>query len=100
VSPIPLVGGAGDGGGVFCFNASVDMIGRVSESIGSHISGNSAAGAGGGIRAENCVMNIASRHVALGSIDHNSADGPGGGISVSDQRAVVNLYTKDKYAPT
>jgi predicted outer membrane repeat protein len=90
----------GDGGGVFCFNARVNMTGGVSELIGSHISGNSADGSGGGIRAENCVMNIATRHISMGTIDDNSAAGNGGGISVSGQRAIINVYTQDAGHPT
>jgi predicted outer membrane repeat protein len=94
----------GSGGGIWCSNAKVDLTGRVDlqrvPALGSSIADNHAGKSGGGIRAENCVVNIATADLYEFSISRNTADGPGGGISVSGERAVVNLYTQNPSAPT
>ncbi len=92
--------GTGDGGGLFCFNARVSMVSGTNTLIGSHIADNVASGSGGGIRAENCVMNIAARHINLGTLSGNTADANGGAISVSGGRSVINLYNTNADAPT
>lgn len=103
--------GAYGGGGIWCRNAKVNMTGSVNATIGTAIYQNTTAGtvnstvingSGGGIRAENCVMNIATRSniSLLGTISQNIAGGNGGGISVSGERAKINLYTQDAGRPT
>lgn len=103
--------GAYGGGGVWCSNAKVDVTGAVSGTAGTAIYRNTTAGMvgttavngpGGGIRAQNCTMFIATRSniSLLGTISQNFAGGNGGGISVTGERAVIKLYSRFADAPT
>lgn len=97
---VPVTNALGSGGGIWCSNARIVMTGGVSATVGSDIAGNHADDAGGGIRAENCKINIATTRSDAATIFNNTASGPGGGISVSGERALVALYTLNPLAPT
>jgi predicted outer membrane repeat protein len=83
------------GGGAFCANASVRVW------IDSRISYN-YADTGGGIRAENCRLEVASAglYPLAAAVSYNRAAHNGGGISVSGERSVLDLYTVRPDAPT
>lgn len=92
--------GAYGGGGIWCRNARVHMTGSGSFVIfNTTSSATDILGPGGGIRAQNCEMNLASGGL-LGSVAFNSAGGAGGGISVTGERAIVKLYTRSSNVPT
>jgi hypothetical protein len=92
--------GAYGGGGIWCRNSRVYMTGTGSFVINNTTSSAPAIlGPGGGIRAENCEMHIASSGL-FGSVSLNTAGGAGGGISVSGERSKINLFTQDPLTPT
>ncbi len=87
---VPPVGGNhadGDGGGIYCTNATVQL-------RGAAVRGNQAAGvggAGGGIYLEQCVLQTGYNVYATAElgpftalVSDNLAAGPGGGIYASD----------------
>jgi hypothetical protein len=91
--------GAYGGGGIWCRNARVHMIGSGSFIIFNTTSTAPAIqGPGGGIRAQNCEMDIASAGT-FGSVSLNTAGGPGGGISVTGERSIVKLYAQTPSRP-
>ena len=94
--------GAYGGGGIWCGDAKIVMVGS-----NSRISRNTTAGAvgktiingpGGGIRAENCTMSIGATS-NLGTLTSNEAGGSGGGLSLTGERAVVQMYTRSANRP-
>lgn len=91
--------GAYGGGGIWCRNARVHMTGNNSFVVfNSTSSAAGVLGPGGGIRAQNCEMNIASAG-ALGSVSFNTAGGAGGGISITGERSTMKLYTQTPSRP-
>lgn len=92
--------GAYGGGGVWCRNSRLSMIGTGSFVIFNSTSADpNVLGPGGGIRAQNCEVDIASTGL-LGSVALNTAGGPGGGISITGERSSMRLYTQDPNTPT
>lgn len=86
--------GAYGGGGIWCRNARVHMIGSNSFVVLNTTSAAAGVlGPGGGIRAQNCEMDIASAG-AFGSVSLNTAGGAGGGLSVTGERSITRLYTQ------
>lgn len=84
---------ANAGGGVWCADATTIM-----SFPGSAIVANVASGAGGGIRAEHCNVDVGGAQSGLGSVSFNIAGGDGGGISAV--ASTLRLYTTDAANPT
>jgi hypothetical protein len=84
----------GGGGGIYCNNATVNMVVQA-----GRLSGNSSAGKGGGLLANNCSMRLASADL-LGLFLSNSANGSGGALSVSGANSVVDIFTVNADRPT
>jgi hypothetical protein len=85
---------SGGGGGIFCNNATVNMVVQA-----GRINSNTAAASGGGVRAVNCSMRLASADL-LGLFLLNSANVSGGALSVSGANSDVNIFTVKATSPT
>jgi hypothetical protein len=76
------------------------MVGS-NNSIHQNSAGTGTNGAqGGGVRLQNCIMRIASRSPIFGSVQSNTASGPGGGISITGERARLTLFNLLPGEPT
>lgn len=76
-----------DGAGIYCTNSIVRM-----RAASARFSFNQATRNGGGIRAENCSISLASAD-PVGLFFSNQAFVSGGGISVTGERSVVDIYS-------
>lgn len=84
------------GGGIYCKEASVQMIGGGSTSIAF----NTAQHDGGGIGAEQCDLTIAPRGGLLNGLAQNTAGRDGGGLAVEGfSGGGTRFYTTDAARP-
>jgi hypothetical protein len=80
-------------GGIFCRGASLDIKG-VNNFIFQNVAGEAVAtpnqiGYGGGLIADDCLVNVGGQGVVF---DGNSANGAGGGIFANGSQSVMHLY--------
>ena len=88
------------GGGIYCRDATLDMT-RPNTVIYNNVAGSQTSAApGGGLRLVNCAVRIATRHPLLGTVTANTAWGSGGGISITGERAHLDLYNLLPSRPT
>ena len=65
----------------------------------SHVSLNSTSGNGGGIHAQDCLLQIRSSGVNGAVLWGNTAGGNGGGLYLSGSDGLVDMYTIDPFFP-
>lgn len=85
--------GADIGGGIQCTGATVMLFDN------SHVSLNSTSGNGGGIHAQDCLLQIRSSGVNGAVLWGNTAGGNGGGLYLSGSDGLVDMYTIDPFFP-
>lgn len=87
-------------GGIFCRGASLDIKG-VNNFIFQNTAGEAVAtphyiGYGGGLIADDCLVNVGGQGVVF---DGNNANGAGGGIFANGSQTVMHLYNVDPDSP-
>ncbi|MDZ4811367.1 MAG: hypothetical protein SGI99_01970 [Pseudomonadota bacterium] len=87
------------GGGIYCANSWINMF-WANSTIYQNRAGSATSldKPGGGIRAQNCKINIATSSL-VGTISGNTATGAGGGVSITGSDATMSLYNKNPNTP-